>query len=102
MSIYSTYKAVVQGQSPERILTEEEFVEIQETLGALTYELNDIGQEIETECELPSNADEWGTRDLIIFLEAIEGQWYESIYVKSLRGQQNLVEMLEVLENRAA
>lgn len=102
MSIYSTYKAVVQGQSPERILTEEEFVEIQEALGTLTTELNSIGEEIEEECELPTNAESWNVRDTIIFLEAIEGMWYEQIFVKSLRGQQNLVEMLEVLENRAA
>lgn len=102
MSIYSTYKAMLQNQTPAAELSEAEFVEIQETLGALTSELNSIGQEIETECELPSNAESWNVRDTIIFLEAIEGMWYEQIFVKSLRGQQNLVEMLEVLENRAA
>lgn len=100
MSIYSTYKAMLQNQTPGADLTEVEFVEIQEALGDLTTELNSIGEDIEEECELPSSADSWRVRDLILFLEAIEGQWYEQIFVKSLRGQQNLVEMLEVLESR--
>ena len=93
---------MLQNQTPAEQLSEAEFVDINTQLGELVEELNGIGTEIEEECELPGSASNWGIKDLILFLQAIEGQWYEQIFVKSLRGQQNLVEMLDVLENRAA
>lgn len=99
MSIYAKYKAALKGETGEE-LSEQEFVSINGDLESLTQELNEIGAEIGKECELPVNSGSWGTRDLIIFLEAIEGQWYEQIYLKSLRGQQNLIEMLDTLESR--
>lgn len=102
MSIYSTYKDLLQGKTSENTLTEEEFVDINTQLGELVEELNGIGTEIEEECELPGSASNWDIKDLILFLQAIEGQWYEQIFLKSVRGQQNLAEMLDVLESRLA
>lgn len=105
---FARYRNILTGTSNAPTeLTAEEHLEWEafmhktgEQFLALRDELKTISDKLQEEYSLPGNINDWDTADFIIYLQAIDGEWYESIMRKGLLQFDNAVDLLDAVEAR--